>query len=41
MRAQELLEFVGLEIEKFDAPAKSLNVVELRQFSLRRLWQLI
>lgn len=36
MRARELLEFVGLESEKFDAPAKSLNVVELRRIQLAK-----
>lgn len=36
IRARELLEFVGLENEKFDAPAKSLNVVELRRIQLAK-----
>jgi len=36
MRARELLEFVGLENEKFDAKAKSLNVVELRRIQLAK-----
>jgi branched-chain amino acid transport system ATP-binding protein len=35
-RAQELLEFVGLSQEKFDLPAKNLNVVELRRIQLAK-----
>jgi branched-chain amino acid transport system ATP-binding protein len=35
-RAQELLEFVGLSKEKFDVPAKNLNVVELRRIQLAK-----
>ena len=35
-RAQELLEFVGLSKEKFDLPAKKLNVVELRRIQLAK-----
>jgi branched-chain amino acid transport system ATP-binding protein len=35
-KAKELLEFVGLKEEKFDLPAKSLNVVELRRVQLAR-----
>ena len=35
-RAQELLGFVGLSKEKFDMPAKSLNVVELRRIQLAK-----
>ena len=35
-RAQELLGFVGLSKEKFDVPAKSLNVVELRRVQLAK-----
>jgi branched-chain amino acid transport system ATP-binding protein len=35
-RAQELLGFVGLSKEKFDVPAKSLNVVELRRIQLAK-----
>ena len=35
-KAQELLEFVGLSKEKFDAPAKNLNVVELRRIQLAK-----
>ena len=31
-RAQELLGFVGLSKEKFDLPAKNLNVVELASY---------
>jgi branched-chain amino acid transport system ATP-binding protein len=36
MRAQELLGFVGLNKEKFDVPAKNLNVVELRRIQLAK-----
>jgi branched-chain amino acid transport system ATP-binding protein len=35
-RAKELLEFVGLNEAKFDAPAKNLNVVELRRVQLAK-----
>jgi branched-chain amino acid transport system ATP-binding protein len=35
-RAQELLEFVGLGKEKFDAQAKNLNIVELRRIQLAK-----
>ena len=35
-RAQELLGFVGLNQEKFDLPAKKLNVVELRRIQLAK-----
>jgi len=35
-RAKELLEFVGLSREKFDLPAKNLNVVELRRVQLAK-----
>ena len=35
-KAEELLEFVGLERQKFDIPAKNLNVVELRRVQLAR-----
>jgi branched-chain amino acid transport system ATP-binding protein len=35
-RAQELLEFVGLSKEKFDVPAKNLNVVQLRRIQLAK-----
>jgi branched-chain amino acid transport system ATP-binding protein len=35
-RARELLEFVGLNQEKFDVPAKNLNVVELRRVQLAK-----
>jgi branched-chain amino acid transport system ATP-binding protein len=35
-RAKELLEFVGLNQEKFDLPAKNLNVVELRRVQLAK-----
>ena len=35
-RAQELLGFVGLRKEKFDVPAKNLNVVELRRIQLAK-----
>jgi branched-chain amino acid transport system ATP-binding protein len=35
-RAQELLGFVGLNKEKFDLPAKKLNVVELRRIQLAK-----
>jgi branched-chain amino acid transport system ATP-binding protein len=35
-RARELLEFVGLNQEKFDIPAKTLNVVELRRVQLAK-----
>lgn len=36
IRARELLEFVGLESEKFDVTAKNLNVVELRRIQLAK-----
>jgi branched-chain amino acid transport system ATP-binding protein len=36
MRAREILEFVGLSEEKFDFPAKNLNVIELRRIQLAR-----
>jgi len=35
-KAKRLLEFVGLSAEKFDVPAKNLNVVELRRVQLAR-----
>jgi branched-chain amino acid transport system ATP-binding protein len=35
-RAKELLEFVGLNQEKFEVPAKNLNVVELRRVQLAK-----
>ena len=35
-RAKELLAFVGLSKEKFDLPAKNLNVVELRRIQLAK-----
>ena len=35
-RARELLDFVGLKREKFDLPARNLNVVELRRIQLAR-----
>ena len=35
-KAKELLEFVGLNQEKFDLPAKNLNVVELRRVQLAK-----
>jgi len=35
-RAEELLQFVGLSEEKFNIPAKNLNVVELRRVQLAR-----
>lgn len=35
-KAKELLEFVGLREEKFNIPAKNLNVVELRRVQLAR-----
>jgi branched-chain amino acid transport system ATP-binding protein len=35
-RARELLEFVGLNQEKFGVPAKNLNVVELRRVQLAK-----
>ena len=35
-RAKELLDFVGLREEKFNLPAKNLNVVELRRVQLAR-----
>ena len=35
-KAQELLGFVGLAKEKFDVPAKNLNVVELRRIQLAK-----
>ena len=34
--AQKLLSFVGLSKEKFDVPAKNLNVVELRRIQLAK-----
>jgi branched-chain amino acid transport system ATP-binding protein len=36
LRVQELLGFVGLSKEKFDFPAKKLNVVELRRIQLAK-----
>ncbi len=36
VRAQQLLDFVGLEKEKFDVPAKNLNVIELRRIQLAK-----
>ena len=36
LKAQELLGFVGLSKEKFDLPAKNLNVVELRRIQLAK-----
>jgi branched-chain amino acid transport system ATP-binding protein len=35
-QAKSLLEFVGLPKEKFNAPAKELNVIELRRVQLAR-----
>jgi branched-chain amino acid transport system ATP-binding protein len=35
-KAEELLEFVGLDKQKFNVPAKNLNVVELRRVQLAR-----
>ncbi len=35
-RAKDLLDFVGLSQEKFDLPAKNLNVVELRRVQLAK-----
>jgi branched-chain amino acid transport system ATP-binding protein len=35
-KARGLLEFVGLSKEKFDLPAKNLNVVELRRIQLAK-----
>ena len=35
-KAKKLLEFVGLNSEKFDLPAKKLNVVELRRIQLAK-----
>ena len=35
-RAKELLDFVGLPKEKFNTPAKDLNVIELRRVQLAR-----
>jgi branched-chain amino acid transport system ATP-binding protein len=35
-RSQELLGFVGLSKEKFDLPAKNLNVIELRRIQLAK-----
>ena len=35
-KAKELLEFVGLNREKFEVPAKNLNVVELRRVQLAK-----
>ena len=34
--AKELLDFVGLSKEKFNVPAKNLNVIELRRIQLAR-----
>ncbi len=34
--AKELLKFVGLSLEKYDSPARNLNVVELRRVQLAR-----
>ena len=36
LKAKELLGFVGLSQEKFDLPAKNLNVVELRRIQLAK-----
>ena len=36
LRAEELLGFVGLNKEKFDVPAKNLNVIELRKIQLAK-----
>jgi branched-chain amino acid transport system ATP-binding protein len=36
LKAQDLLGFVGLGKEKFDVPAKNLNVVELRHIQLAK-----
>lgn len=35
-RSQELLEFVGIGKEKFDTPARNLNVIELRRVQLAK-----
>ncbi len=35
-RAKELLDFVGLPKQKFNLPAKNLNVIELRRIQLAR-----
>ena len=35
-RAEELLEFVGLQKSKFNVPVKNLNIVELRRIQLAR-----
>jgi len=35
-KAKKLLNFVGLGVDKFNVPAKSLNVVELRRVQLAR-----
>jgi branched-chain amino acid transport system ATP-binding protein len=35
-KARELLKFVGLKDEKFEVPAKNLNVVELRRIQLAK-----
>ena len=35
-KSRELLDFVGLAKEKFDIPAKNLNVVELRRIQLAK-----
>jgi len=35
-KAKELLDFVGLDKEKFKIPAKNLNVIELRRVQLAR-----
>jgi len=36
LRSQELLDLVGLSKEKFNLPAKSLNVIELRRIQLAK-----
>ena len=36
LKARELLDFVDLDKEKFDVPAKNLNVVELRRVQLAK-----
>jgi branched-chain amino acid transport system ATP-binding protein len=36
LKARELLDFVDLSREKFDVPAKNLNVVELRRVQLAK-----
>jgi branched-chain amino acid transport system ATP-binding protein len=35
-RTKQLLEFVGLKVEKFNLPARNLNVVELRRVQFAR-----